>query len=150
MTVEVEPYTLSESDVDEQLDALRGRFANLKEVERAGSDGDILLVNITGTTESGEEVEDLAAQAMSYELGTEGMLPGFDDAVRGATKGESRTFEFTPQNGDWSGIPLTVTVEVAAVRERELPNSMPSLWVWPRSLTRLRSCAPILKLASAG
>lgn len=122
LTVEVAPYLLSESDVDEQLDALRGRFANLKEVDRASADGDILLVNISGTTESGDEVEDLAAQAMSYELGTEGMLPGFDDAVRGASKGESRTFEFTPQNGDWSGIPLTVTVEVAAVRERELPE----------------------------
>jgi trigger factor len=59
---------------------------------------------------------------MSYELGTEGMLPGFDEAVRGAKKGESRTFEFTPQNGDWVGVPLTVTVEVSAVRERELPE----------------------------
>ena len=122
ITVEVEPVAMSDSDVDEQIDALRARFANLKEVDRASVDGDILLVNISGTTESGDPVEDLTAQAMSYELGTEGMLPGFDEAVRGAAKGESRTFEFTPQNGDWSGIPLTVTVEVAAVRERELPE----------------------------
>lgn len=122
ITVEVEPVAMSDSDIDEQIDALRARFANLKEVDRASADGDILLVNISGTTESGDPVEDLTAQAMSYELGTEGMLPGFDEAVRGAAKGESRTFEFTPQNGDWSGIPLTVTVEVAAVRERELPE----------------------------
>ena len=122
LTVEVEPVVMSEADVNEQIDSLRARFANLKEVDRASQEGDILLVNISGATESGDEVEDLSAQAMSYELGTEGMLPGFDAAVLGATKGESRTFEFTPQNGDWSGIPLTVTVEVAAVRERELPE----------------------------
>jgi len=122
LTVEVEPVAMSAADIDEQIDGLRGRFANLKEIDRASIDGDVLLVNISGATETGEEVEDLSASAMSYELGTEGMLPGFDDAVRGAAKGESRTFEFTPQNGDWSGIPLTVTVEVVAVRERELPE----------------------------
>jgi len=122
LTVEVEPVAMSAADIDEQIDGLRGRFANLKEIDRASIDGDVLLVNISGATETGEEVEDLSASAMSYELGTEGMLPGFDDAVRGAAKGESRTFEFTPQNGDWPGIPLTVTVEVVAVRERELPE----------------------------
>ncbi len=122
LTVEVEAVAMLDADIDEQIDGLRGRFANLKEVDRASADGDVLLVNISGATETGEEVEDLSASAMSYELGTEGMLPGFDDAVRGAAKGESRTFEFTPQNGDWSGIPLTVTVEVTAVRERELPE----------------------------
>ena len=122
LTVEVEPVALVEADIVEQIDSLRGRFANLVEVDRASTDGDVLLVNISGATETGDEVEDLSASAMSYELGTEGMLPGFDDAVRGASKDESRTFEFTPQNGDWSGVPLTVTVEVAAVRERELPE----------------------------
>ena len=121
LTVEVEPVALEEADIVEQIDSLRGRFANLAEVDRASADGDVLLVNIAGKTESDDEVEDLSASAMSYELGTEGMLPGFDDAVRGASKGESRTFEFTPQNGDWSGVPLTVAVEVTAVRERELP-----------------------------
>ncbi len=122
LTVEVEPVALEESDIVEQIDSLRGRFANLSEVDRASADGDVLLVNISGKTETGDEVEDLSASAMSYELGTEGMLPGFDDAVRGASKDESRTFEFTPQNGDWSGVPLTVTVEVSTVRERELPE----------------------------
>ena len=121
LTVEVEPVVLEEADVVEQIDSLRGRFANLVEVDRASADGDVLLVNMAGKTDSDDEVEDLSASAMSYELGTEGMLPGFDEAVRGASKGESRTFEFTPQNGDWSGIPMTVAVEVTAVRERELP-----------------------------
>lgn len=122
LTVEVEPVALTDEEVEEQVDALRARFANLKEVDRASVDGDILLVNISGATDTGDEVEDLSAQSMSYELGTEGMLPGFDDAVRGAAKGEERTFTFTPENGDWSGIELTVRVEVGAVRERELPE----------------------------
>ena len=121
VTVEVDAAEPSDDDVDQQLDALRGRFASLKEVERASADGDVLLVDISGATAEGDDVEDLSGQALSYELGSDGMLPGFDDAVRGASKDDTRTFEFTPQNGDWAGIPLTVTVAVKAVRERELP-----------------------------
>ncbi len=121
LTVEVAPAVASDADVDEQLDSLRGRFATLKDVERASADGDVLLVDISGATAEGDDVEDLSGTALSYELGTDGMLPGFDDAVRGASNGDTRTFEFTPQNGDWTGVPLTVTVVVTAVRERELP-----------------------------
>jgi trigger factor len=121
LKVEVANAAPSDDDVAEQLDSLRGRFATLNEVERAAADGDVLLVDLSGATPEGDAVEDLVGTALSYELGTDGMLPGFDDAVRGASKDEVRTFAFTPQNGDWSGIELTVTTTVTAVRERELP-----------------------------
>ena len=121
LTVEVSNAVPSDEDVDAQLDSLRGRFATLNDVDRAAADGDLLLVDISGATAEGDAVEDLVGNALSYELGTDGMLPGFDDAVRGAAKDEVRTFEFTPENGDWTGIPLTVTATVKAVRERELP-----------------------------
>jgi len=58
---------------------------------------------------------------MSYELGTDGMLPGFDEAVLGAAKDEVREFDFVPNNGDWTGVTLKVAATVKAVRERELP-----------------------------
>ncbi len=122
LSVEVASATPTDEDIDTQIDSLRSRFATLREVERAAADGDLLLVDISGATAEGDEVEDLAGSALSYELGTDGMLPGFDDAVRGAAAGETRTFEFIPQNGDWTGIPLTVSVTVNAVRERDLPE----------------------------
>jgi len=121
LKVEVAVAEPSESDIDTQVDALRGRFASLVDVSRASADGDVLLVDISGATPEGDVVDDLVGNALSYELGTDGMLPGFDDAVRGASAGETRSFEFTPQNGDWAGIPLTVNVTVTGVRERELP-----------------------------
>ena len=121
LTVTVSNAVPDEADVDEQLDSLRGRFATLKDVDRAAADGDVLLVDIAGATSEGDAVDDLVGSALSYELGTDGMLPGFDDAVRGAVKDEVRTFEFTPENGDWTGVVLVVTATVKAVRERELP-----------------------------
>lgn len=121
ITVEVDAAEASDADIDEHIDNLRTRFASLKDVDRACADGDVLLVDISGSTDSGDDVDDLSGSAMSYEMGTDGMLPGFDDAVRGASAGETRTFPFTPSNGDWAGVPLTVTATVTAVRERELP-----------------------------
>lgn len=121
LTVTVANVEATDEEVDEQLDQLRGRFASLKDVDRASADGDVLLLDISGATAEGDDVEDLSGQALSYELGTDGMLPGFDDAVRGASAGDTRTLEFTPQNGDWAGIPLTATIVVSGVRERELP-----------------------------
>ena len=121
ITVEVDAAEASDADIDEHIDNLRTRFASLKDVDRACADGDVLLVDIAGSTDSGDDVDDLSGNAMSYEMGTDGMLPGFDDAVRGASIGETRTFPFTPSNGDWAGVPLTVTATVTAVRERELP-----------------------------
>ena len=121
LTVEVDPAVVTDTDVSEQIDALRARFATLTDVDRAAADGDVLLVDVSGTTPEGDPVEDLSGPAMSYELGTDGLLPGFDEAVRGASAGETRTFEFTPQNGDWAGVTLTVHAHVTKVRERELP-----------------------------
>ena len=122
LRVEVGNAVPNDDDVSAQVDSLRSRFATLKDVERAAADGDVLLVDIAGATPEGDVVDDLIGNALSYELGTEGMLPGFDEAVRGAKAGDTRSFEFTPQNGDWTGIPLTVNVEVKGVRERELPE----------------------------
>jgi trigger factor len=122
LTIEVASAVPTDEAVTEQLDSLRGRFATLNDVDRASADGDVLIVDISGATDTGDDVEDLSGSALSYELGTDGMLPGFDEAVRGAVKDEVRTFDFTPQNGDWEGVTLTVTVTVKEVRERELPE----------------------------
>jgi FKBP-type peptidyl-prolyl cis-trans isomerase (trigger factor) len=51
------------------------------------------------------------------------LLPGFDEAVRGATAGETRTFEFSPTAGEYEGQPMTVSITVSAVRERTLPEA---------------------------
>jgi trigger factor len=118
--VTVDPAEVTEDDVQTQLDGLRGRFGSLVTVERASKSGDVLLVDIAGDDE-GTPIDDLQATALSYELGTEGMLPGFDEAVEGAAAGEIRTFTFTPEVGEFEGKALNVAVTVTTVRERDLP-----------------------------
>ena len=120
--VTVDAVDVSDDDVEEQLTQLRGRFGSLTTVERAAADGDVLLVDVSGTLD-GETVDDLQGTAMSYELGTDGMLPGVDAAVAGAEAGETRTFVFTPEVGEYAGQGLDVSVVVSQVRERVLPDA---------------------------
>ncbi len=122
LKVVVDDAVVTDEDVDAQLKDLRARFGSLKAVERPAADGDIVMIDLRGT-HNGEEVEDIAANAMSYELGSDGMVPGFDDAVRGASAGDERSFVFTPTNGVWTDKTIEVTVTVRSVRERELPEA---------------------------
>jgi trigger factor len=120
-TIEVDGAEPTEEEVTEQIDALRARFATLTDVERPAQDGDVLLVDLSGACE-GEEVEDLMASALSFEVGgKEEPLPGFDDAVRGAVADEVRTFSFPAEAGQYEGKDIDVTVTITTVRERELP-----------------------------
>jgi trigger factor len=122
-TIEVEAPEPSEEDVAEQVDALRTRFATLNDVERPAQDGDVLLVDLSGSCE-GTEVEDLNASALSFEVGgKEEPLPGFDEAVRGASADEVRSFSFPAESGEYAGKDIDVTVTVSTVRERELPTA---------------------------
>jgi trigger factor len=122
LKVVVDDAEVTVDQVEEQLTGLRGRFGALKEVTSAAKDGDVLLVDLSGDHD-GQVVEELAATAFSYELGSDDMVPGFDDAVRGAKADEVRHFLFTPSAGQWSGKGITVEVTVKAVRERELPDA---------------------------
>ncbi len=122
LKVVVDNPDVSEDAVEEQLTGLRGRFGSLNNVERACADGDIVVIDLAGKHD-GVEVEDITAQALSYELGSDGMVEGFDDAVRGASAGDVRHFVFTPSNGEWTGKSIEVEVTVNQVRERILPDA---------------------------
>ena len=120
-TIEVESADPSDEEVAEQVDALRTRFATLTDVDRPAQDGDVLLVDLAGSCE-GEEIDDLSASALSFEVGgKDEPLPGFDVAVRGAVAGETRSFSFPAEAGQYAGKDIDVTVTVEKVRERELP-----------------------------
>jgi len=120
LKVVVDNAEVTDDQVEEQLTGLRSRFGSLKTVERAAKDGDVILIDLAGTHD-GVEVPDVTASALSYELGSDGMVPGFDDAVRGAKADEVRDFVFTPEGGEWAGKSIIVSATVKEVRERELP-----------------------------
>ncbi len=120
LTVEVADVEVTEADINEQLDELRGRFATVTPVERAAADGDLVVVDVSGTLD-GVEVEEFSGAGMTFQIGAGNMIEGFDDAVRGKSEGETATFSHTPPEGPLAGKEVELSVAIKGVRERELP-----------------------------
>ena len=122
LQIEVDDAVITDEQVDEQLDALRKRFGTATPVERPSADGDLVLLDVVGRLD-GEDLEEYSATALSYEVGSDGMLTGADEAVRGLSKDESATFHFTPEEGEQRGADIEVNVTVRDVRELSLPDA---------------------------
>ena len=122
IAVSVDDTEITDADVEEQLDELRKRFGTVIPVERAAADDDVVLIDVEGFA-GDTKLDDYSATALSYEVGSGGMVDGADEALRGLSVGESATFTFTPEEGDQVGNELTINVTVQAVRERSLPDA---------------------------
>lgn len=118
-TIEVDTIEVADDDIEAELDQLRGRFATLKNLDRPAEDGDYLTLDLTATVD-GEEIDTLSD--VSYELGSGSMLPGQDDALRGASAGDDIQFTSSIAGGEHAGEDAVIDVKVTAVKERELPD----------------------------
>jgi trigger factor len=120
--VTVDEVELTEAEVDEQLDELRARFGTLTGVERPAETGDFVSIDLAATVD-GEAVEEAATTGLSYEIGSGQLVDGIDEAIVGATAGETRTFTTQLVAGDHAGQDAEVTVTVQSVKQRELPEA---------------------------
>lgn len=91
VTVTVDDITITEDDVDEQVTALRERFAANRQVERAAADGDLISIDLRAAVD-GAEIAEASADDLSYTVGTGDLVEGIDEAVTGLSAGESTTF----------------------------------------------------------
>lgn len=120
LAVQVDDVTVTDADVDEQLENLRLRFATLTGVERAAAQDDFVQIDLSATVD-GEVVEEAATTGFSYQVGQGGLIDGIDEAITGLSAGESATFPTTLVAGEYQDREAQVTVTVTAVKERELP-----------------------------
>jgi len=121
LEAQVEDVTVTDQDVQEQVQALRERFASLVDVERAAEDGDFVVIDLTATRD-GEVVEGAELTGMSYRVGRGGMLDGLDEALVGMSADDEKTFSSELVGGDLVGENVDVTVKVGKVQEQELPE----------------------------
>ena len=121
LPVTVDDAVVSDEQVDEQLDGLRDRFAVLAAVERPVATGDYVMIDLTATKD-GAAVEGGSASGLSYEVGTDGLVPGIDDVLAGMTDGETKSFRTTLQGGEHAGDEVDINVTVRSVKEKQLPD----------------------------
>ncbi len=121
LAVTVEDLAVADEEVDEQIGALRDRFAALITAERAAEAGDVVSLDLT-TSVDGEPVADGAAEGLSHEVGSGQLIDGLDDAITGLSSGESATFQTDLSAGEYAGRTAEVTVTVRSVKTKQLPD----------------------------
>ncbi|KAA1423761.1 trigger factor [Mumia zhuanghuii] len=119
--VTVPDVTVEDSDVDEQVEALRERFATLTEVDRAAADNDFVTIDLSASKD-GEKIDAAQASGVAYQVGKNSMLDGLDEAVTGMSAGETKTFQTQLAGGDLVGEDVDVEVTLTVVKEQELPE----------------------------
>jgi len=121
MPVTVENTEVTPDDVEEYLGGLRERFASLKGVDRPVQSGDFVSIDLSAAVD-GQPVEDAQASGLSYEIGSGQLLDGLDEALTGATAGESKVFPAELPGGGRTGEQAEVTVTVHSVKVKDLPE----------------------------
>ncbi|WP_372729499.1 trigger factor [Nocardioides sp.] len=121
LEAEVEAIEITDADVEEQVQALRERFATLNDVERPAAEGDFVVLDLRAKRD-GEVLEGAEVSGMSYQVGRGGMLDGLDEALTGMSAGDEKTFSSQLVGGDLVGEDVDVEVAVTQVQEQELPE----------------------------
>ena len=113
VSVQVPALGDEEEAVNKELDRLRERFAELTDVDEPVAEDNFVTIDIKAVDAEGNPVDDLAADALSYQVGSKDLMDGLDDAIIGKNKGDEVTFT---ENDN------TITVTINAVKHRTLPE----------------------------
>lgn len=116
--------TVTDADVDVMIESLREQRPQFVPVERGAADGDRLTLDFEGRLD-GETFQGGKAEGYQVLLGAGRMLKDFEDALKGAVPGETRTFPvvFPPDYPakNVAGRTAEFTATVKAVEEKRLP-----------------------------
>jgi trigger factor len=128
----LETKSVTEADVDRALDMLRGQHVDYQTVARPLANGDIAVVNYTGTC-AGKPITELAPTAKGLteqknfwvETAEGSFIPGFAAQLLGARAGDKRTvnvdFPADFVTKELQGKKGVYEVELVEVKEKVLP-----------------------------
>ena len=116
---------IQDADVDGLLDTLRKQKADWSEVERAAEDGDRVTMSFKGSID-GELFEGGSADNVPLVIGSNSMIPGFEEQLIGLAKDAESTINITfPADysaANLAGKPAEFAITVSKVEASELPE----------------------------
>jgi len=123
--VEQEPITVDEASVDESVEGLRERYADIEPVDRPVQEGDRVRVNLTGEVEErrvlNQEDGEITVKPDILEA-----TPGVYEHIIGMSKGDAADFEATlPEDyrrSELAGKTISYHLEVLDVKAANLPE----------------------------
>lgn len=125
LNIKEEKAEVAEEDIDRSLKGLQEMRATEAVVERAAKTGDKVTVDITLSLDK-VPVEDGRHKDLTVIIGKDYFVPGFDEKITGAKKGDIRKFELPyPEDHhqkNLAGKMVEFEVKINEVYERTLPK----------------------------
>ena len=116
------PIDVADADVDELLERLRERFAELETVSRPAAEDDYVVADIRASVH-GDEVPEASRPDYLYAIGSREFGEALDTELKGKRPGEILRFNDTlPESfGERGGSEVSFSVLVKEVKGRRLP-----------------------------
>lgn len=125
MELKKEEVTVTEEDIKRGLDNLCKAAGEWVEADRSAENGDMAVVDFEAFL-GGEPIKNGKSSDYGCIIGEKTLLPGFDEALKGAKKGEKREFEIKfPENYSETGLAGKTglfKVVVKSVKEKGTPE----------------------------
>ncbi len=126
ISVTVSEATVTDEEVQNQIQQVLNSKAEYREVDRAAQTGDQVNIDYKGLLD-GEAFDGGTAEGYDLTLGSGSFIDGFEDGLVGAVKGEKRDLNLTfpeeyPNNPDLAGKAVVFEVTVNEVKERTVPE----------------------------
>lgn len=86
---------VEKKNIDETTQMILDRYAEWKEAKRKAKKGDRVTVDFEGFDEKDQIIQGTASKSHPIILGSQMMVPGFEDALIGIEPGETKEFEVT-------------------------------------------------------
>ena len=118
-------HEVKDEDIQKELEAIQERNMRVVDVDRAAKEGDIANIDYAGFV-GDEQFEGGTAQDQPLKLGSGQFIPGFEDQVIGAKKGDDVevkvTFPEDYQSENLAGKEAIFKVKVNGIQEEEKPE----------------------------
>jgi trigger factor len=123
LRIEIPNPSVTDEEVDAQIDALRDRFADLEDKTAPLADGDYAQIDIKAYIHD-EVIDALSASDYLYEVGSGGLVPRLDEELRGKRVGDILRFNDTLSErfGERAGQEVAFQVLVKETKRKVLPE----------------------------
>lgn len=125
--IKKEEVVVTDSQIEHELHHLQEQFVEVKELDDDAviKEGNVAVVDFEGFKE-GKAFKGGKGEDYSLEIGSHTFIPGFEEALVGLKKGDTKDVNVTfPENyhsEDLKGQPVIFKVTVKAIKERVLPE----------------------------
>ncbi|MDA7825880.1 trigger factor [Porticoccaceae bacterium] len=116
---------INSDDLEKMIDVLRNQQASFDETDKPAADGDKVNIDFVGTLRGKKEFPGGSAEAQDLALGSNSMIPGFEDGLVGVSAGDEVDLKLKfPKDyhaEEIKGKAVTFAVKVNTVSAKTLP-----------------------------